>query len=171
MSTIIRNDKVILVKEFGKLKMIGQTFEVANITDKAVVIRDERTKVAVAAVDIEEFDIYFKKVIDGWSDWTVLVAQNGVTMGWYRTNGKKVQVKTNNGERAEATCNKTDEFNLYIGVNMAFNRCHKKFLMDMKSRLESELLSVENDIKIVNEQIENLAKIAKPIVSKNTEVK
>lgn len=165
MNTIFRNDRVILVKEYDKLKAVGDVFEVANVTDTSVVLRHPTTKVAVGAVDIKDFFTYFAKDFQGWTNWTVMVAQNGAIMGWYRTNGKKVQVKTNSGERAEATCNKTDTFNLYIGVNMAFARCHKKFLQNMQIEMQSQLASVEHDLNIVDQQISDLAKMAKPLIT------
>ena len=43
---IFRNDKVILIKEYDKLKMVGSEYEVANITDTSVVLRDAIRKIA-----------------------------------------------------------------------------------------------------------------------------
>lgn len=163
MNTIFRNDRVILMKEYDKLKAVGETFEVANVTNTSVVLRHPVTKVAVGAVDIKDFYNYFTKEIQGWTDWTVLVINGGQTVGWYRTNGKKVQVKTNDGERAEATCNKTDRFNLYLGVNLAFSRCHKKFLQKVKTEIESQFVSAEHDLKSIDNQILELTKMARPI--------
>lgn len=170
MNTIFRNDRVILMKEYDKLKAVGETFEVANVTDTSVVLRNPMTKVAVGAVDIKDFYNYFTKEIQKWTDWTVLVINGGQTVGWYRTNGKKVQVKTNAGERAEATCNKTDKFNLYLGVNLAFSRCHKKFLQNLKTDTQNQLASVEHDLKFIDNQILELTKMAKPATEEGQSV-
>lgn len=60
MSTIMRYDKVILTKEFGKLKKVGETFEVGDMTESHIIIRDCKSKIALVAIGIDEFDEYFK---------------------------------------------------------------------------------------------------------------
>lgn len=162
MSTVMRNDKVTLTQEFGKLKLVGEVFEVGDITDKAIIIRDMRTKVALAAVDIDKFDSYFKVNPMGWLPWTNLNDMSGATIGSYRTNGKKVQVRMNNGIKAEATCNKTDKFNLRAGISIAMNRCQIKFLNMILPQVKEQVEVIEHDLKEskhnISQIINNLSK-------------
>jgi len=144
---VVRNDRVVLTKEMGNLKTVGEIYEVANITPSAVVLRDVVSKVAVGAVNIDEFDQYFKKadeVKKGWTDWNHLVDQSGNIVGFYRTNYKKVQVRTNDNVRAEATCYKDDEFNLFFGLQLAGARCSYKSLKNMEAEYEAKLKDVHS---------------------------
>ena len=65
---ILRGDRLILTKEYDKMKMVGMTYEVANITETSVVMRDARTKIAVAALPIDVVSEYFEKPekVKGW---------------------------------------------------------------------------------------------------------
>lgn len=146
--SIIRNDKVILMKPFGTLQTVGETYEVANITDTAIVLRDAKTKIAVCAVNINDIDEYFKKPenANGWTSWQRLVDQASNTIAFYRTNFKKVQVKTSDGIRGEATCNKGDEFNLYVGIHIAWKRAENKILEQVRKDYEEGLTRVNADI-------------------------
>ena len=134
--SVFRDTKVILVKQFDKLQRIGETYEVGNITDSMVVLRDVKNKVAVGAVTFEDFDTYFevKKDKHKFTEWQAFEDGFGNTIGFYRTNQKKVQVKlftnveifgsqmTVSEIRAEASCHKGDTFNLYFGLRLAFLR-------------------------------------------------
>jgi hypothetical protein len=146
--SIFRNDKVILIKEYDKLKMVGSEYEVANITDTSVVLRDAVRKIAVAAIGIEDFDRYFKKTeeVKGWTDWEFIIDALGNTIASYRTNQKKVQIRTSDGYRAEATCNKCDEFNLAFGVQLACARAMDKSLKDRAEKFEQELKEINSQI-------------------------
>lgn len=157
---ILRNDKVILVKEMGELKIVGETFEVANVTETAVVLRDAKSKIAVGAVDISVFDQYFKKpeAVKGWTPWQRLVDQLGNTIAFYRTNQKKVQVRTTNDIRAEATCNKCDEFNLAFGIRLAMTRCEIKMLNNIYSEYAEVMERLSGDIKEKEDMIHRLIK-------------
>ena len=161
--SIMRGDKVVLVKEHEKMKMVGATLEVGNVTETAVVLRNPVTKVAVAAVGIDEFETYFAPEIQGWTPWTELIVMGGQIIGFYRTNGRKVQVKLHNGVRAEANCNKTDAFNLYIGVNIAINRCHKKMLTQAIADTQEQLAAMKADAGQIDATINELMKQAKPV--------
>jgi hypothetical protein len=144
---IVRNDRVVLTKEVGNLKTVGETYEVANITENMVILRGVVNKVAVGAVNIDEFDQYFKKsdeIKNGWTDWNRLADQNGNIVGFYRTNYKKVQVRTNDNFRAEATCYKDDEFNLFFGLQLASVRCSTKALKKMEEEYETKLKEVRS---------------------------
>lgn len=129
MFTIFRNDKVVLIKEFDKMSTVGQEYEVANITDTAVVLRDVTTKIAVGAICIDDFDKYFAKSLKAkkWTAWTKLIV-NDNSVVFYRTNGVKVQVKSVSNIVGTACCNSGDIFNLYVGIRIAYLRMQNKIL-------------------------------------------
>lgn len=129
MFTIFRNDKVVLIKEFDKMSTVGQEYEVANITDTAVVLRDTTTKIAVGAICIDDFDKYFAKSLKAkkWTAWTKLIV-NDNSVVFYRTNGVKVQVKSVSNIIGTACCNSGDIFNLYVGIRIAYLRMQNKIL-------------------------------------------
>lgn len=137
--TVLRNDKVVLVKEYGELRLVGTEFEVANVTETAVVLRDIVSKVAIGAIDIVDFEKYFTKKLKGWTDWTVIKDTDNCVFGYYRTNNKKVQFKLVDGFRSEATCYKDDTFNLATGINIAFCRCYLKMLNKTRNELLEKL--------------------------------
>lgn len=157
---IMRNDKVILTKAMGNLQVVGETFEVANVTETAVILRNASNKIAVGAVDIAMFDQYFKKPeeVKGWTPWQRLVDSIGNTMAFYRTNWKKVQVRTADGMRGEATCNKCDEFNLHFGINIAMRRCKIKSMKQIITDCENSLKDFYNDISTEESAIERMIK-------------
>lgn len=157
---ILRNDKVILIKAMDNLQTVGETFEVANVTETAVILRNASNKIAVGAIDIAVFDQYFKKPeeVKGWTPWQRLVDQLGNTIAFYRTNQKKVQVRTSNGMRGEATCNKCDEFNLYFGLTIAMRRCEIKTLNKIKADYENVMKQLNDDISTNESAIERMIK-------------
>ena len=142
---IIKNDKVILMRPLENLQVVGETYEIANITETAVIIRDANTKVAVAAVDIDIFGQYFIKPEEAksWTKWQRVIDNEGNTISHYRSNGKKVQVRTPDGYKSESCCHNADEFNLYFGMRLAFERCGAKMLKDLYNYHETSL----NDTK------------------------
>lgn len=145
---IFRNDRVVLIKEFENMKQVGNEYEVANITETAVVLRDAKTKVAICAVNIPSFEEYFKKQEDvtGWTKWQGFSDETGKTVGVYRTNFRKVQVRINGGIQGEASCNRTDEFNLFFGINLAYLRAEQKFLFGIKDECEHTLANACSDL-------------------------
>jgi hypothetical protein len=156
----LRNDKVILIKEVENLKTIGETYEVANIVDNLVILRDATSKMAVGAIDISIFEEHFKKPeeVKGWTEWQRMLDNLGNTLGFYRTNFKKVQVRTMNGIRSEATCNKKydDGFNLFFGIQLAFTRCADKFLRLEEDKYETLIEEYKEELnKIRSNRIDN----------------
>lgn len=160
--SIFRNDKVILLKEYNVLKQVGETFEVAGVTDTVIVIRELKTKIAVGAIAIEDFDEYFTKVESvgsksTFTPWTKLVDPLGDTVAFYRTNQKRTQVKLPvriNHEvvilKAEASCNKGDEFNLYFGIQLALCRAldkYSKICIENNNRKNRDLLDIQKENK------------------------
>ena len=88
-----------------------------------------------------------------WTPWTEVRNSRDELTGFYRTNGKKVQVRTTDNIRAEATCNKCDTFDLYFGFNLAKIRLENKLIKGYKDALNKELdrlskVEHENKIKI-----------------------
>lgn len=158
--TVLRGDKVVLTKTYGKMNQIGNVFEVADFSDKAIVIRDAISRVAIGAIDVNDFPDYFTKkeeVENKWTDWNRMIDPFGNTVGLYRTNYKKVQVRTPNGYKAEASCNtKSDEFNLGFGINLAFIRCHQKFLNDSLDNYESAINDIRTEIANNKVTIKNM---------------
>lgn len=159
--SVLRGDRVVLVKEFNKLKFVGKEYEVANITETSIVLRDAKTKTAVAAVEIDKFDKFFKKTEEatGWTNWTKFETE-GEVVGFYRTNGRKVEVKWN-GYKSSAYCSKLDDFNLYFGLTLAYKRTIVKFLKDQQKQykamlhvLDGEMLDYENAIRIMINSLE-----------------
>lgn len=143
--SIFRNDKVILVKEYETMKKVGEIFEVANITPTSIVLRDAKTKIAVGAIELSDFDKYFKKPeeMKSYTPWGAIVDPEQNTTAYYRTNGKKVQVRlcekiNNKPIQAEASCNKGDDFNLIFGIRLAFSRAMVKYNKNCISKYSQE---------------------------------
>ena len=146
--SVFRNDKVMLTKEYENMN-VGKIYEVANITDTVVVLRDADNKVAVGAIDIDSFSQYFQKQEDvkKWTKWCGLRdIKEDDCIAYYRTNGKKVQVRNIDGTQAEASCNKNDEFNLSFGINIAWARCKIKMMKDLKEDYEKSLKQINSNI-------------------------
>lgn len=158
---ILRNNEVTLVKEFGDLKKIGEIYEVANITDTKIIIRDRNSKMALAAVEIENFEKYFKKEeeVNGWTDWVGMTDEMNNLAAYYRTNQKRVEVKTVDGEfKGKSSCNKTDVFSLEKGIKLAMARCHKKIVEQEQTKVEQYLKNLTKEIDAVNKFIANFGK-------------
>ena len=138
---IIKGDKVIQIKEMGKINSVGNMFEVANFVDTNIVLRDAKTKIAICSIDVDEFNRYFKKAdgISGWTGWAQIVDPHGNMVAQYRTNQKKVEVRIPNNMlgypdkkviRSTATCSHGDDFNLSFGIQLAYLRCEQKYLQN-----------------------------------------
>ena len=151
MKTILKYDRVVLIKEMNeRIKKVGEVYEIANVLDDSFLLRDGKTRTAVGVVSFEDFEKHFVKETDakGWTKWTAFTGFDGQNDCFYRTNGKKVQVKfTTSKVRSEASCNKKeDEFNLTFGIHMAYFRCLNKALEKRQTKLEDELRAVKIEI-------------------------
>lgn len=157
---IIKNDKVILKKQFGDLNKIGQAYEVANITDTQIVLREIKSKIAVAAIDFAALEEYFQKsdsTKSAWTNWTRLVDEQERVIAWYRTNQKKVQVKTEGGYRSEASCNRNeDEFDLHFGIRLAFLRLRKKFLNNYLREVQNVVVNIAEEQKQIDKAMNSM---------------
>ena len=143
METVLKFDRVVLQKELNeKFRKVGEVFEVANLLDKGFMLRDSMTKIALGIVSFEDFEKCFvkeEKAI-GWTPWTPLAGMDGRTDSFYRTNGKRVQVKfLTDKVRAEASCNPANEFNLFFGIQIAYLRCENKALRKKEEKYAKEL--------------------------------
>lgn len=150
MNTVLRFDKVVLVKELNeKFKQVGDTFEVANILEDSFLLRSAKTKVAIGVVNFNDFDNHFVAAenFKGWTPWIPLVGFDGQTDAFYRTNRKKVQVKfLTDKVRAECCCTKGDNFNLSFGIQLAYLRCLNKARTRQRIELEEKRNAVEHEI-------------------------
>ena len=164
--SILKYDKVVLIKEFGKLKSVGKEYEVANVTETSLVLRDSETKIAVGVIGIKEFEEYFKKAEDikGWTPWTQISNIDGSLIAMYRTNFKKVQVRFQ-GYHAEASCNTMDDFNLFFGIKLAITRCRIKYLNDCKQKNEEMLKEIDAHIKDINSEITEVKNMMKKMIN------
>ena len=143
-------EKITLIKPMGSLDVIGQQYEIGGITDDHIIIRDAQHRIAIAACDYKDFDTYFIKSIEqkSWTAWSAIIDENNNIVGSYRSNGKKVQVKTGK-VRAEASCCPHDTFNLALGVQIAFLRCqikaHRQPYKEARSELDKLIKLVYGD--------------------------
>lgn len=152
MNPIFIGTKIILKTPFGKMQRVGAMFEVGNITESNIVIRDVKTKIAICAIDIEDFNEYFDIFVGmrKWSDWQAVIPPTGQITGMYRTNGKKVEVKVSN-VKGVASCNFSDTFNLMFGIRLAYARCMEKILV-------KRITSDGENLRCVKEEIDTLIK-------------
>ena len=152
---ICKGDKIVLIKEFNNKLNIGETYEVGNITETSVIVRDLITKVALVAIDVDNFAEYFVKPEQArkWTPWQQMINRDGSHIGFYRTNQKKVQVRSVEGYRAESSCHAIDEFNLRIGLNLANLRCTEKSLVNMEDKFVNSLDAVRSELERVRHGI------------------
>lgn len=157
---VFKNEKYVLVKKFNDLNVGGTIFEVANFTDTAIVLRNATTKIAVCAIDFDSFNEYFKKVeeVKGWTHWINIINPFGEVIGWYKTNYRKVQVKTTDGTRSESCCCKEDDFNLNFGLNLAMKRCEVKAMDKKIQELNKSLEETRYNQNEIENQIKQMMK-------------
>lgn len=156
---IVIGDKVVMINELGRMALIGETFEVAGMTEDSVVLRDQQSGSCICSVHIDNFDKHFKKPdeIKGWSKWATIMDSEGNICAFYRSRPEKgkVEVKLADGElelnkshgvRCSATCSQGDAFNLEFGIRLAMQRCYKK--------------QHERNVKVLEESIEYYKSLA-----------
>lgn len=159
MNTVLKYERVILIKELDdRIKKVGDVFEIANILDDSFLLREAKSKLAVGVISFEDFDKHFvtEEQFKGWTKWTPFRGFDGQNDVLYRTNRRKVQVKfITDKVRAEACCNRADDFNLFFGVQVAYFRCLNKALTKKANKYREELFKIneeinDNDIAIKN---------------------
>lgn len=150
MDYLQSGSRIRLMKPMGKMANVGEIYEIGVIAEKAYIIRDVKTKVAISAVSFDVFDEYFIKVDMGnkrWTNWHGLSDTNGNVFALYRTNGKKVQIKTMDNVKGESSCNTMDDFNLYFGINLAMLRVQKKLGKIMSEKGNDMIANAQSNIK------------------------
>lgn len=150
MNTVLKFDKVILTKELNeKFKQVGESYEIASVSEEAFLLRDAKTRVAIGVVSLEDLEKHFVSAdsFKGWTPWQFLIGFDGQNDVVYRTNRKKVQVKfLTDKVRAECCCCKDDDFNLGFGVQLAYLRCLNKAREIQKAELEKKLKMVNHEL-------------------------
>ena len=172
--SIFRNDRVILLKEYENLKQVGKTYEVGGFTNSAVILREVKSKVAVGAIKVNDFDEYFEKIENvgnKFTPWAGISDPNGNLIADYRTNQKKVQIRlfiedTTQYIKGEASCNKGDEFNLYFGIRLALARAIDKYY---KNNLIPEQETSYSNLRKVYKQNKKLMRDLVTSLEKRTE--
>lgn len=162
METTLKFDKVVLVKELNdKFRKVGETFEIANVFDNSFLLRDSKTRIALGVISFEDFEKCFAKKEDlkGWTSWTQLAGVDGRTDAFYRTNGRRVEVKfVTDKVRGTACCCVEDEFNLFFGIQIAYYRCENKALAKKAKEYEEKLLKAFDEIEYNESVINNMVK-------------
>ena len=166
METTLKFDRVVLAKELNdKFKKVGDVFEIANIlNNSSFLLRDAKNRVAIGIVSFEDFENHFvhEENFKGWTPWIPIVGFDGQSDAMYKTNRKKVIVKfLTDKVRAEACCNKNDDFNLTFGIQVAYLRCLNKALSKKMDKYKEELKSINREItendRIVEKMINSLS--------------
>lgn len=151
--------RVILTHEIDKLSNIGAAYIVKDIIDgRFVILEMEDAENSKVVVSFDIFPEYFDTHYHGWTEWAALNDTGGNVLAWYRTNGKRVQVKTNDGFKAEASCSKYDKFNLRKGLDIAYARCVKKWLMSEIDNHHGYIGAYERDLRTINRLITEFSK-------------
>ena len=121
----------------GVFDNIGEICEVTDIQEGGVICF-KFGGCHLGCMSYDEYEKYFEKVEEPvkrtWSKWylneirfTDINGKNVRCNYLYRTNGKKVQVRSGSF-KAEATCYKDDTFDLSKGLNLAKKRLIVKYL-------------------------------------------
>ena len=151
---ITKGERIVLTEPYGKLEKVGTVYEVASFirdnNKESVVIRDTGKRMAVGCISLDIIDDYFTKESDSrkWSSWMRLVNGHGDIIGYTRSNGKRVQVKSLDGVKGTASCNVGDRFILDFGVQLAALRCRNKVL---KKEWSYHFEQMEDIVKAMNE--------------------
>lgn len=166
---IVKGDKVAMIKGLESLSLVGEVFEVANITDTSVVLRDIPSGIILCTVNIDDFDSHFKKKSElvNWTDWHYILDTSGNIMAYYRANHRtgKVNVKTPDGFRSSASCSQGDDFNLAFGIKLAMLRCNRKAIKNAIAHYEDNVELLESQL------VENKDAINKLIKTSNAKSK
>lgn len=150
MNYLQSGSRIRLMKPMGKMANVGEIYEIGIIAEKAYIIREVKTKVAISAVDFDSFDEYFVKVdtdMKRWTKWHGLSDASGNVFAFYRTNGKRVQVRTIDNVKGESSCNTMDEFDLRFGISLAMLRVQEKLGNIMNAKGNDMITNAQANIK------------------------
>lgn len=160
MESTLKFDKVVLIKELNEeFSQIGETFEVANILEHGLLLRDTKTKVAIGVISYKDFERCFvnEENFHGWTKWQKFYGIDGQNDCMYRTNAKKVQVHfLTDNVRGEACCCKGDEFNLSFGIRLAYFRARNKAFEKKKVEYKHELEKINIELTDNKEAIQKM---------------
>lgn len=160
MNSVLKFDRVILTKELNeRFCKVGEVFEIAVVMEGSFLLREASTKVAIGVISFDDFERCFTKeeAFKGWTKWTKMTGLNGQSDVFYRTNGKKVQVRfLKDKVRSEASCHMLDEFNLFTGISIAYLRCVNKVLLKNKVEHEKALNEIDIELMDNNKTIKNI---------------
>lgn len=163
--TVLRGDKVVLIKPFDKMQNVGNMYEVADFTSTNIILRDCVTKVAACAVSVVDFSNYFDKVenaIGKWTKWQTIIDGLGDVTCFYRTNFKKIEVRIFTSDKfyvtAKATCCKGDNFNMGFGLHLAYLRVVKKRCEIEKNKYKNKIAELNEEIGNVTDNIEKMCR-------------
>ena len=121
---LLKNDKIVLKKDFGRLKK-GTIFQISEIfEDGTISFRNDSLGMGVMSFD--EYEKMFEKYVKReFTDWTP------EKLGYeFRHNGKVVEVRLNlpvEQATGRAICHEDDEFDLNKGMDIAKNRALIKY--------------------------------------------
>lgn len=155
---ITKGSKIQLVKKMGVFDNIGEVCEVVNVTEDGV-ISFRFGGCHLGCMSYDEFEKYFinydetnvkKESKRKWNDWKydtfiyyTFEGGSYTVPVKYRSNGKTVELRTNweNDKdlvnlKTKASCNKNDDFDFDIGIDIADRRMQIKL---MKRDLEDFL--------------------------------
>lgn len=169
METVLKFDEIILTKELNdRFRKIGEVFEVANVLNDAFLLREKETKIAVGVVSFSDFEKHFvhKDNFQGWTNWTHMIGFDGHNDIIYRTNRKKVQMRfLTDKVSGESCCHKEDDFNLSLGLRIAYMRCVKKSLAKRKAEHEKQLKEISNKLVAINRDIIDVENVTKDLIN------
>lgn len=144
---LLKNDKIVLKKDFGGLKK-GTTFQVSEIfEDGTISFRNDSLGMGVMSFD--ECEKMFEKCVKReFTDWTP------EKLGYeFRHNGKVVEVRLGfvSGEPVigKAVCHEDDKFELDKGVEIAENRAFAKYYKRLALNCEEAIKKLTKGDEIV----------------------
>lgn len=161
----VKYNRVVLAKELDdRFVDVGDVYEASDIFNgQWFLIRNDWTKADIAVISKMDFEEHFvqEDKFHGWTDWQPFIGGFGENSYEYKTNRKKVCVRNLvTGTRAEACCNKTDEFNLHTGIYIAWYRCAIKSLEKKGAKLREKLDEIDREVAenkwILNEYLNRL---------------
>ena len=140
---MIKGDKIRLKAKMGVFDNIGEICEVTEVSDGGVICFKFGNGRHFGCMSFDEYEKYFELVEEEkepakrvWSKWKpdyiIFYNSTGECIKddiFYRENGKRVQVKLKDESlRANASCCKEDEFDLFKGRELAERRLVVKYL-------------------------------------------
>ena len=143
---LLKNDKIVLKKDFGGLKK-GTIFQISEIfEDGTISFRNDSLGMGVMSSD--EYEKMFEKYVKReFTDWIP------EKLGYeFRHNDKVVEVRLNltvEQTTGRAICHEDDEFDLNKGMEIAKNRAFIKYYKKLITNCEENLKNLTKDDEIV----------------------